>query len=36
MVKLKCSRDEAERRLEASDGFVRGALGEDPPGTRGA
>jgi N-acetylmuramic acid 6-phosphate etherase len=30
MVKLGCSRAEAERRLAASDGFVRGALGEAP------
>ena len=28
MVKLGCGRDEAERRLAAADGFVRGALGE--------
>jgi len=30
MVKLGCSREEAERRLAASDGFVRGALGPAP------
>jgi N-acetylmuramic acid 6-phosphate etherase len=30
MVKLHCSREEAERRLAAADGFVRGALGEFP------
>lgn len=29
MVKLHCSRAEAERRLAAADGFVRGALGAD-------
>jgi N-acetylmuramic acid 6-phosphate etherase len=28
MLKLACSREEAERRLAAADGFVRGALGE--------
>ena len=32
MVKLGCTRVEAERRLAAADGFVRGALG---PGTAG-
>jgi N-acetylmuramic acid 6-phosphate etherase len=31
MVKTGCSRDEAERRLAAADGFVRGALGEGTP-----
>ncbi len=34
MVKLQCSRAEAERRLAAADGFVRGALGEDVPERR--
>ena len=28
MLKLGCKREEAERRLAAADGFVRGALGE--------
>ena len=28
MLKLGCKRDEAERRLAAADGFVRGAIGE--------
>jgi hypothetical protein len=36
MVKLKCSREEAERRLAESAGFVRAALGESPTGSRGA
>jgi len=36
MVKGHCSRDEAERRLVESGGFVRGALGESPTGSRGA
>ena len=36
MVKLKCSRAEAERRLATADGFVRGALGESAPGQSGA
>jgi N-acetylmuramic acid 6-phosphate etherase len=36
MVKLKCSRAEAERRLEEAGGFVRAALGETQSGTRGA
>jgi N-acetylmuramic acid 6-phosphate etherase len=31
MVKAGCSRAEAERRLAAADGFVRGALGESTP-----
>jgi len=35
MVKLGCSRSEAERRLAASDGFVRGALGRDAAGGQG-
>ena len=35
MVKLKCSRAEAERRLAAADGFVRGALGETGAGSGG-
>ncbi len=34
MVKLQCSRAEAERRLAAADGFVRGALGDDVPERR--
>jgi N-acetylmuramic acid 6-phosphate etherase len=36
MVKLHCSRTEAERRLEEAGGFVRAALGESPSGSRGA
>jgi N-acetylmuramic acid 6-phosphate etherase len=36
MVKLGCSRTEAERRLEEAGGFVRAALGESPSGSRGA
>jgi N-acetylmuramic acid 6-phosphate etherase len=31
MVKAGCTRAEAERRLAAADGFVRGALGESAP-----
>jgi len=36
MVKLKCTRAEAERRLSEAGGFVRFALGESPTGSRGA
>jgi len=36
MVKLKCSREEAERRLADAGGFVRVALGESPTGSRPA
>ena len=36
MVKLKCTRAEAERRLAEAGGFVRFALGESPTGSRGA
>ncbi len=32
MLKLKCSRDEAEKRLAAADGFVRVAVGEGRTG----
>jgi N-acetylmuramic acid 6-phosphate etherase len=35
MVKLGCSRSEAEQRLAAADGFVRGALGEQAAGGQG-
>ena len=36
MVKLRCSRSEAERRLADADGFVRAALGEAGAGSGGA
>ena len=36
MVKLRCSRPEAERRLADADGFVRAALGEAGAGSEGA
>jgi len=36
MVKLRCSREEAERRLAEAGGFVRAALGDSPTGSRPA
>ena len=36
MVKLQCSREDAQRRLEEAGGFVRVALGESPTGSHGA